>query len=257
MPLRRHPVITAFALLGSCSPTQLVWHEEPATIDRYRAAFAAAAGDHFVATVPRADWLAMAAATRVLWLGDHHKSQRLHLLQRELLQQLQRAGRPLLLAVEAIGEQDEPWVDAYLAGRIDEWTLRERIRRRWPGSWLDDEALDAAHYRTLLAFAARHRLPVRAIEPTPRLPLAERDPRIAARVRSLAEANPDRLVVVIVGQTHLRGGGDVVAQCGLPALVLGGEATPALFTAPRPAHAASDLLCSDGGMWWFAAVLVP
>lgn len=257
MPLRWHHVITTFALLGACSPARFAWHEAPATVASYRAAFAAAAGDRFVATISRPRLLDAARSARVLWLGDHHTSPRLHLLQRELLRELQAAGVPLLLVLEAIGEQDEPWVDAFLAGHADEWVLRERIRRRWPASWLDDDALDSSHYRALLAFGRRHRLPVRGLEPTPRLPLAERDPRIAARVRELAAVHPDRLVVVVVGQAHLLGDGDVAAACGLPGLLLGGEPTPALLAATPPPHAASDLLRSNGGMWWFAPLLTP
>lgn len=255
MPFLRHFVITAFLLPGGCSPAQFTWHEEPATMARYRAAFAAAAGDRFVATSTPAEFVAAAKTVRIVWLGDHHQSSRLHLLQRDLLEDLRDAGRPIVLALEAIGEQDEPWVQAHLAGQVDEYLLRERIRRRWPGSWLDDPELDSAHYRALLAFALRHRVPVHAIEPTPRLPLMERDRHIAARVRTIAERYPDRLVVVLLGQAHLLGLGDVVANTGLPALAVGGEATPALLAAPRPAAADRALWRSDGGLWWFAPLL--
>ena len=92
------------------------------------------------------------------------------------------------------------------------------------------------------------------LEPTPRLPLAERDRLIALRVRAIAAARPERLVVVFVGQSHLLGEGDVVANCGLPALMVGGEPSPELLAARASAPGDGDLLRSSGGPWWFEAL---
>jgi len=254
MPLRWPFVISASLLSAGCSPSRFAWHEEGATMERYRAAFTAAAGDRLVDSTSFARFVATTASTRVLWLGDHHRSTLLHRFQRELLEALVAAGRPLDLVLEAVGEQDEPWVAAHLAGRVDEATLRARVRDRWPGSWLDDPELDSAYYRSLLAFARRHRIAVHGLEPTPRLPLAERDRHIAARVRTIAAARPERLVVVLVGQSHLLGEGDVVANCGLPALMVGGEPSAELLAARAAEPRDGDLLQSDGGPWWFAAL---
>ncbi len=237
---------------AGCATTALSWTTTPRDVARYRASFAVAAGTRLVDVASTAQLLARAAEVRVLWLGDHHRSTRLHDRQRTLLAALERTGRPLLLALEAIGEQDERYVADHLAGRLDAAELRAAMLRRWPGSWLDDAALDAAHYRALVAFARRHQLPIAGLEPTPRGPLAARDERIAARVAAVAAAHPAHLVVVVVGQTHLLGEGDLVARTGLPALVLGGEPTDALRAGTRAAARPRDFVRSDGGVWWFA-----
>jgi len=220
-----------------------------------------------VARATASDLDRLVSAARVLWLGDNHRSARLHALQRALLARLVANGPPFSLVLEAIGDADEPHVADYVARRTDATVLRARLRARWDGSWLDDDGLDAAHYRALLAFARAHALPVHALEPTPRLPLPLRDAAIVARVRDLAARHPGRLLVVVVGQAHLLGEGDVVPRTGLPAVAVGGEPTPALLAAELPAAAggepgepgeplaADELVASDGGLLWFAALL--
>ena len=262
MPRRVHAVMLALAASG-CSPTRFGWSSGAPTLDDYRATFTTAAGSSFVAELDRAALVDEVAPGRVLWLGDHHRSQRLHHLQRQLLLQLLAAGQRPLLALEAIGRQDEAAVADFLAGGIELHQLRAWLRRRWSGSWLDDDGLDAAHYRELLAIARQYALPVAALEPIPRPPLAERDRRIAARIGELAAAHADRPVCVVIGQAHLLGRGDLIARTGLPSLAIGGEPPPALLQAA--ARAATDgsapadgrLLRSDGGLWWFGELLRP
>jgi hypothetical protein len=257
MPPPRRAVTLALLTASACTPSQFAWRDAPAEVAAYRASFAAAAGDRLDAAASRAEWLAASSRVRVLWLGDHHRSERLHVLHRQLLRDLHRSGVRLALALEAIGEQDEPWVRAFVAGRVDSELLRARMRQRWAGSWLDDAQLDAAYFRDVLDFARTFRLPVAALEPTPRLPLAARDARIAANVAAFAAAHPERLVVAVVGQAHLAGAGDVVRRCGLPAVVVGAEPPAALLAAPPPVAgppAAGAMWRSSGGLWWFAAL---
>ena len=254
MPPRRRFAMAAFVMASACSPSRFGWHEEPDTVDRYRAGFTAAVGSQLVESASLPDVLQRTRQVRVLWLGDHHRSQRLHHEQRNLLRALAGTGRRLLLVLEAIGEQDHAWLDAWLAGTVDMRSLRAGIRRRWPGSWLEDGELDAAYYRDLLAFAAQHDALVRGLEPAPRLPLTERDARIAARVRQLAETHTDRLVVVVLGQAHLLGQGDVIARCGMPNLALGGE-PPAALAAAAVDRSPTGLSRSASGLWWFDTLL--
>jgi uncharacterized iron-regulated protein len=254
MPRRSDSTILTLLPLAACQLTAPATPLPPAErVASYRAAFEADAGTRFVGRMTRADLIMQLASVRVLWLGDHHRSTRLHTLQRELLEQLAASGRPLLFVLEAIGDDDEAAVADYLARGSDAERLRQRVRQRWPGSWLDDPDLDAWHYRSLLALAQRHGALVRALEPTPRLPLSERDRRIGERVRALAQQHPDRLLLVVVGQAHLAGKGDVVARAGQPAIVLGGEPTPALVRAGRATD--GELFASDGGLWWFSELL--
>jgi hypothetical protein len=241
--------------LAACTPTDFGWDAATPPLARYRAAFQAAAGTRFVASLSRDELLRRLHAERVLWLGDHHRSARLHALQNELLAQLQAAGVRLAFALEAIGSQDEPAVARFLRGDDSLVQLGAAMRQRWRGSWLDDPELDPWHYRSLLSFAQKHGIPVRALEPTPRLPLAERDAVIARTVRDLRLLWPDRLLVVHVGQAHLLGEGDLVARAGGAGFVLGGEPPAGLHDA-RPATAPrGSVWQSDGGAWWFGELL--
>jgi Haem-binding uptake, Tiki superfamily, ChaN len=254
MPRCARAVILAF-LAGGCSPSRFGWTDGAPELRDYRAAFAAGAGDRFTDAVSLPQFVAGLTAQRVLWLGDHHGSPRLHRRQRDLLAMLLRSGHRPVLALEAIGTQDETVVHEFLDGQRDEARLLQALRRRWPMHWLEDPQLDPSHWRDLLHIARTHRLSVHGLEPTPRLPLAERDPVIAVRIRALAAAYPQQLIVVWIGQTHLRGAGELVARVGLPSMALGGEPVPALRAAATANLPAADLRRSDGGLWWFADLL--
>lgn len=252
MPKRRAIVMhwpLALCALAGCRTA------DPTAVDAYRQSFATAVGSTFTQSLTRTELLRTMRGTRVLWLGDHHRSARLHGLQLELLQQLHDAGVPLVLALEAIGEQDEGDVAAFLRGDVEMAELRTRLRRRWSGSWLDDRELDPWHYQSLLAFARRARAPVHAIEPTPRLPMAHRDPHIATTVLTIAHEHQGKLVVVVVGQAHLVGDGDLVARTGLPNLAFGGEPPPSLREHAPDARARGTVHASGGGLWWFSELL--
>ena len=247
------------ALAGACAPATFGWvgagPDEAAGLARYRAAFVAAAGTRFTGTLPRGAVLDAARRARVLWLGDHHPSEALHDLQRALVSDLLAAGARPVLCLEAIGTADERAVARFLAGESSLAELCRVVRDRWPESWLDDDQVDAAFYRDLLIMARDHGLPVRALEPTPRLPLAARDAVIAAAVRRTAAEFPDRLLIAVVGQAHLLGDGALSVRTGLPDLLVGGEPTPPLATAAVPPAAAGDFVRSDAGLLWFAARL--
>lgn len=254
MPASTVTVILASTLLlvaASCRSESTL----PPAIAAYRASFAESVGTEFTATLPRSQLQQRLRSCRVLWLGDHHRSSRLHALQQELLRELADQHVPVVLALEAIGQQDEAVTTAFLRGDIEMPMLRERMRRRWPGSWLDDRELDPWHYQSLLTFAKRTGTPVLALEPTPRLPIERRDAHIASAVQAAVSGFPDRLVVVIVGQAHLIGEGDLIARTGLPNFAIGGEVPPTLAAdAPTP-RTRGDLLASNGGLWWFSDLL--
>lgn len=234
----------------ACAPGEFVWGPEPVSeLDTYLRSFREAVGATPEAPRSRADALAALADARVLWLGDHHTNRELHRLQRELLDGPALRGRRVVLLLEALGTQDQPQIDRWLRGgmRFDE--LRLRLRRRWADSWLDDASLDAAHYRELCLLAKRRGWTLTGLEPTPRPPLAVRDERIAARVAALAAAEPDALLVVVVGQAHLVGDGDCIARTELPSLAFGGEPPKALAQAAAAAPGAVRRCAA--GLWWF------
>ena len=251
MPKQLIFVTLVVVFTASCSQ-DFLWQGGPGSeLHAYRASFTASAGRELVAQVPRAQLLRDLKSAQILWLGDHHRHSRLHALQMELLQQLQQQGRAMCLGLEAIGVQDQPLVDDFLAGEINMRALREQMRSRWSGSWLDDHALDPWFFRSLLMFARQHQLPVFALEPTPRLPLAARDPYIAETVRDACDLRPDRLTVIVIGQTHLKGDGDVVARTGRDSLIIGGAPTDRLRQSPRQPAPRGTLWRADSDVFWF------
>jgi uncharacterized iron-regulated protein len=255
MPTRADAAICRFGLpwlCAACAGAPFDWRP-PGDLDAYHARFERAVGDRWLATADLSELIATLRDRRLLWLGDHHRSPALHALQRELLVNLIAAGERPRLLLEAIGEQDAKAL-ARFAVDGDLAALRSAVRARWPGSWLDAADVDADHYRQLLALAFQHGLSVEGLEPTPRVELAARDARIADNVgRAVAAAN-GRLVVVLVGQTHLLGGGDLCARVAAPALAIGGEPPPKLRAA-RGGPTAGQVGRSDGGLWWFGALL--
>lgn len=255
-PLHRC-VTLGLLLVASCASPSATAPGANDTLRAYREAFVAAAGNSLVAVRDREAFVAALPAARVLWLGDVHDSTRLHALQSELLEDLHHRGVEPVLVLEAIGTQDTKDLQRYLAGELPLEDFCRLVQQRWPGSWLDDPEFDPFFYRGLLAFAKKYNLPVVPLEPTPRAPLTQRDEAMANVVNQVAAANPTRPIVVIVGQAHLLGQGDLVHRTGLPWLALGGDPAPALRTLSRADRRRGDLWQSDSGLFWFAELCVP
>ena len=249
-------VVLAATILAACHLTSFGRPRgSGASFQEYRESFAAAAGDAFIEQLDQRELRRRARQQRTVWLGDHHRHSRLHALHLELLSELERGGAKITLLLEAVGTQDQPIVDAYLAGQLDMRALRANTRARWRGSWLDDPALDPAYFRSLLSFAREREIPVRALEPTPRGPLATRDTILAGAVAAARAAYSDRLLVVVLGQSHLLGEGDVVRRSGAGGLVVGGQPTSPLMQA-RPARALpGSVWRSNGDVYWFGEML--
>ncbi|MEC9046646.1 MAG: ChaN family lipoprotein [Planctomycetota bacterium] len=252
MPAQKLSVIPAAMFLAACTPSAFGGAPSPgADFLDYRRRFDAAAGQELIERVERAELRRRILTSGVLWLGDHHRHSRLHALQLGILAELVRDGAELVLGLEAVGLQDQDAVRDYLAGSLDMRALRAALRRRWPGSWLDDPDLDPWFFRSLLSFARECHCPVFALEPTPRLALPRRDVIMARAVADARRQHPDRVVVVVVGQTHLRGAGDVVARSGVGGVVVGAAPTAALAR-PRPlAVNPGSFWRSDGDIYWF------
>lgn len=130
--------------------------------------------------------------------------------------------------------------------------LRRRLKARWPGSWLETGPFDASFYRRLLAYCRHAKIPVYALERTPRPPLARRDRRIAARIAELVRQRRDALLVVLVGHGHLLGRGhlsDRLQGLGFrPPLALLPRCRPG--TTSRPAYARRPLKLGPGVFAW-------
>jgi uncharacterized iron-regulated protein len=253
MPPLRALVTFAAGLLAACAAPRRAEPAVPAELQAYQDRFSAAVNAPFGAALDRAEVLQQIRGARVLWLGDTHNSSRLHALHCELLRDLVEAGIHYTLVLEAVGTEDQPAVQKYLEGVTELRDLRRACRARWDGSWLDDPELDPFFYRSLLQAARRTQTPVLALEPTPREPLARRDAAMPEVVRSAAAAHPDRLIVVLVGQAHLVGGGDVMRSTGLPSVAVGGEA-PLALRKRAPSEVDKRAFLPAAGMLWFGPV---
>lgn len=169
---------------------------------------------------------------RVLFLGDHHRDEELHDKMVALLSWLIERGHHPVLGLEAVGFGDKADVQQFLAGDMDIAELCSRITKRWPRSWLADGSdVDSAYFRALLHLAKGKGLRVFPLEPTPRLPLGNRDSVIARSIRDAARAHPDQLIVVVVGHAHLLGEGRLIARVGLPSLAIGARMSEPLTRA--------------------------
>lgn len=220
----------------------------PAYLAEYKEVHYRALGDHFVAAWSDQQLFDAIGRARVLYLGDHHEDLELHAGFMRLLARL-LGERQLCLAVEFLGREDEDDLHLYLAGHRTLAQLRQRHMLRIGDSWLESEQLDRAFYAELLRFARQHRIAMHALEPVPRLPLERRDRIIADRVRALAERDPDRLVVVVVGHAHLLGEDRVVPLAAMPSVVLGARMSRRLAAdlQARWADSKGAWLVSSGG----------
>jgi hypothetical protein len=225
----------------------------PPYLQAYKDVHYEALGDRFVAAATEQELIDEISGARVLFLGDYHEDPALHARMRRLLARLV-GERSLTLAVEFLGREDEDELAEYLAGRSSLARLRQRHLLRVGDSWLESDQLDRDFYADLLRFARQHRVPMHALEPVPRLPLDRRDRVIADRIRALAGADPDRLVVAILGHAHLLGEERVVALAGMRSVVIGARLSrPLALDRERNWREARDCyLRSAGGAWFFA-----
>lgn len=111
-------------------------------------AAAVASGAHAAPTPALVD--AMAAADVVL-IGEAHDDAAAHRFELETLQALAARGRRVVLAMEMFERDQQPFLAAYVAGRIVETHLFQRIKP-WPNY--------ASDYRPLVEFAKARGWPV-------------------------------------------------------------------------------------------------
>lgn len=252
-PSTRSPSwLCALALaFAACAGSQFDWQgRSPSALADYRAEFDRKVGSRWDGEADVDDFVALARSRRVLFLGDHHRDERLHARQLDLLHRLFAAG-PTLLLLEAVGVEDQLALDDYLDLRIGMPSLVATCRARWPQAWIAGGDVDSAHYRELLRSARERNVRVFGLEPAPRLPLHMRDARIAAQTRAVANARPDALVVVLVGQDHLLGEGRVVDRVALPCTVVG-AAPPEPLCRAIPFATRAFTWRTERDVWFFS-----
>ena len=250
------------ALLPVACKADLDWQGSPRTgggpayLESYKDAYFRDLGDRFVGSRSRKELLGDLHATRVLYLGDHHGDFGLHQRQLHLLREIRDAGIRTVLGLEAVGTSDQGALAEFmLGGELTD--LRNQVRRRWPDSWLEDGQVDGAFYRAVLEAARANRWPVFALEPTPRLPLFQRDEVIAENIRRAHERHPNRLLVVLVGQAHLLGEGRLIDRVGLAHIAIGARPSPRLARSTISPRMAGTFLRSISGVLFFEGMVPP
>ena len=140
MPVRVPPLarLGAAALLAACAPAAPSVTPSPAAAPL--AVTDTRAGG---AVAPTAMHDAIARAD-VVFIGERHDDPVAHQAERQVLEELARRGRPVVLALEMFERDVQPLLDAYLAGRATEAELLAGARP-WPNY--------AADYRPLVELA--------------------------------------------------------------------------------------------------------
>lgn len=155
---------------------------------------------------------ARAAASDVVLIGDYHALPASQHFVVELMERLARdTKRPLVLGLEAIFTRHQNVLDEWMAGAISEEELRERIRYDldWGYAW--------EPYREMLSAARKHARRIYGLDCTPRTDLRRigaRDRHAAGKILEIGAQNPDAIVLVLFGESHL-------APNHLPALLSG------------------------------------
>ena len=96
------------------------------------------------------------AGADVVYLGEYHNVRRHHEIQRRIVTDLARRGRPLVLAMEQLESFQQPDVDRYNRGEIDFDQLAEAIE--WGRRWKNYE-----QYRPIVEAAHKANVPILAL----------------------------------------------------------------------------------------------
>lgn len=139
-------------------------------------------------------------SARVLLLGDFHalhQSQKSHLrILRKLI-----GTRPLVLAVEFLDAEDQPWVDQFLEGNLSEKQFLENVQ------WVEKWGFPWESYQPIFEWARKEGVSIYAVNQTFKsrtaATLEKRDEFSAQMIADIVHAYSDSIVVVIYGDLHL------------------------------------------------------
>ncbi len=141
------------------------------------------------------------AASDIVLIGDYHALPASQHFVTELVKEMTReTSRPVVLGLEAVFARHQNVLDEWMAREISENELRERIRfdLDWGYAW--------ESYRELLTVARAHAARVYGIDCMPRTDMrriAARDRHAASKILEIRAQNPDALVLVLFGESHL------------------------------------------------------
>lgn len=96
------------------------------------------------------------AGAGVVYLGEFHTFAEHHAIQTQVLTDLAKRGKPLVLGMEQLESPDQPTIDRYNRGEIDFEQLAAAVK--WPQSWGNYQ-----QYKPLVEAARKFKIPVLAL----------------------------------------------------------------------------------------------
>jgi len=144
------------------------------------------------------------AATDVVLIGDYHALQASQRSAASLIEQRTLSGgRPVVLGLETVFARDQHILEEWWRREIDENELRQRIRfdLDWGYDW--------APFHELLVAARDHAEALYGLDCMPREDLRKigaRDRHAAAKIVEIRERNPNAVIFVLFGESHLAPG---------------------------------------------------
>lgn len=140
------------------------------------------------------------AQAGIVLVGDYHALPNSQRYLASLLRDLQLRQRPAVLGVETIFSRDQHVLDEWLRGEIEEAELRQRIRfdLDWGYDWTP--------FYELLSASREQGARVCGLDCMPREDLRKigaRDRHAADKIAELRRHNPDALILVLFGESHL------------------------------------------------------
>ena len=106
--------------------------------------------------LPYEDVLDDLAGAGVVYLGEFHTLAEHHAVQEQVLTDLAKRGKPLVLGMEQLESPQQPAVDRYNRGEINFEQLAEAVK--WPQSWGNYR-----QYKPLVEAARKFKIPVLAL----------------------------------------------------------------------------------------------
>ena len=173
------------------------------------------------------------AKSGIVLVGDYHALPNSQRYLASLLRDFEFHGRPIVLGVETIFSRDQHILDEWLRGEIDEAELRQRIRFEL------DWGYDWAPFFELLSAARDRGATIYGLDCMPREDLRKigaRDRHAADKVAELRRRNPDALILVLFGESHLAP-----------------QHLPALLQQQLPAEPVLTVLLNVDALYWLAA----
>jgi uncharacterized iron-regulated protein len=134
----------------------------------------------------RADLPARLGGVRLVLVGESHTDADFHQAQLRVLQELQRAGREVLIGLEMYPETEQRWLDAWSDGSLTEdgFLRLSRWYKNWGYNW--------GYYRDIFLFARDHGLRMIALNAPREIVSAEERAGGPHAGREVAHRPPDR-----------------------------------------------------------------